>query len=286
MINLDNLTYRYHAGREALSSITTAIAPGVNLLLGENGAGKTTLLHLIAGLRMSEIPSECTIDGVSTALREPSMMSKVFLVSDEMRFPFPSINEMVERHAPFYPTFDEGMLRRNLEKFGMNGSEALDSFSLGNRKKAILAYAFALRTSVLLLDEPANGLDISAKQQTLAMMSECIGENQTVILSTHTVADFMQLFDTVILLSAGRLILNMPVWQIVECVDFVEAPFPPENTIYIEQSFGRFRAIVPHIPGGEVTDINYTLLYNALQNVGSRHQLLTLLTSNKLDDLS
>jgi len=281
MIKLDNLSYRYRHSTQALSDITAEIGTGIHLLLGENGAGKTTLLHVIAGLLRPDKPRECTIDDAAPADRNPSLMKRIFFVSDDMRFPFDTIQEMVDRHAAFYPSFDAEMLRNNLQTFGMTGREKIDSFSLGNRKKAILAYAFALRPDVLLLDEPANGLDISAKQATLSMMAECIGEEQTVILSTHTVADFEQLFDSVILMSAGRLIINMPVWQIVEHIDFISDNTPPENTIYVEQSFGRFRAVVPHIEGTDTTDIDYLLLYNALHNVSSRHKLITILTNEK-----
>ena len=281
MIKLDNLSYSYNGIQKALLDITTEIQPGIHLLLGENGAGKTTLLHGIGGLLTPDRPQECMIDTQDPSLRQPSLMSRIFLVSDDMRLPFPTIHEMVKRHAPFYPSFDAEMLRRNLETFGMTGREPIDSFSLGNRKKAILAYAFSLRPDVLLLDEPANGLDISSKQATLSMMAECIDENQTVILSTHTVADFQQLFDSVMLISAGQLVINMPVWQIVERIDFVSDAFPPENAIYVEQYFGRFRGVVPHTPGNDTTDIDYVLLYNALHSVSSRHQLITLLQESQ-----
>lgn len=283
MITLDNLSYCYrHSRRNAISGITAEIGPGIHLLLGENGAGKTTLLHIIAGLRTPAMPGECTIDGVDTAIRCPEIMQRVFLVSDEMRFPFKTIDEMVRYHSVFYPSFDPGMLHRNLATFGMTGREPIDSFSLGNRKKAFLAYAFALHTDILLLDEPANGLDISAKQQTLNMMAECIDDTQTVILSTHTVADFQQLFDSVIVLSAGNLVLNAPIYGITGRVNFVNTDTPPADAIYIEQSLGRFRAIVPHRPESIDTDIDYVLLFNALQSPGSRHALLSLLNTASL----
>lgn len=280
MISLCNLSYAYRNRKDfyAINDMTADITPGIHLLLGENGAGKTTLLHLIAGLLIPADPEQCLVDGMAPGRRDPALMQHIFFVSDDMKFPFPTINEMVRLHAPFFPAFDHEMLRRNLETFGMNGDEPIDSFSLGNRKKAILAYALALRPTVLLLDEPANGLDITAKQLILSLMSECIDESQTVILSTHTVADFMQLFDSVILLSAGRLILNMPVWEIVERLDFVTETMPPADAIYIEQYFGRFRAIVPRRPGSPLTDIDYLLLYNGLQNVSSRHSIIKLLS--------
>lgn len=280
MITLKNLSYAYGKSRNfAISDITAEIEPGIHLLLGENGAGKTTLLHIIAGLLIPTPATECTIDGVAPGLRRPSTMQRVFFVSDNMRYPFPTINEMVRNHSIYFPNFNNDILRRNLELFGMTGNEPIDAFSLGNRKKAILAYAFALKTDILLLDEPANGLDITAKQLTLSIMSECIDEGQTVILSTHTISDFAQLFDSVTLLSAGKMVINKPVWEITEKIDFVNTQLPPENALYIEQAFGRFRAIVAHEAGTDTTDIDYTLLYNALQSVTSRHNLIKLINS-------
>lgn len=84
-----------------------------------------------------------------------------------------------------------------------------------------------------------------------------------------------------ILLSAGRLILNMPVWEIVERLDFVTETMPPADAVYIEQYFGRFRAIVPRRTGSPLTDIDYLLLYNGLQNVSSRHSIIKLLSQTE-----
>lgn len=278
MIVLDNLSYAYSKSHYALSNINASIDSGIHLLLGANGAGKTTLLHIIAGLRRPVKADECLIDGEAPSLRAPSLMSRVFIVTDNMVIPFRSVREMVALHAPFYPSFDAEMLRRNLEAFDMTGDELIDSFSLGNRKKAILAYAFALRAEVLLLDEPANGLDIAGRQTALTMMAECIGESQTVIVSTHSVYDFQPLFDSVIALSCGHLILNTPVWEISERIDFISDNFPPEGALYLEQNLGQFRAIVPHIPGTETTDIDYLLLYKALHSSNSM-DLLNLIKS-------
>ncbi len=279
MITLDNLTYIYRGSVPALNGITAQIGPGIHLLLGENGAGKTTLLHVIAGMRIPLMPSMCLIDGEPVGKRLPSVMRKVFLVSDNMDIPFATIEEMTVRHAVFYPTFNPEMLRRNLEKLGMTGREHIDEFSLGNRKKAILAYALALGVEILLLDEPANGLDISAKQKVLSMMAECVGEDQTVILSTHTVSDFRQLFDSVMVLSVGQLMVNRPVWEITEIVDFVTSDTPLPEAIYVEQTLGRFSSIVPHVAGSLVTDIDYVMLYNAIHSPSSGPALMKLLNT-------
>ena len=143
MITLQNLNYRYKSGLQALHNVNAEITPGIHLLLGENGAGKTTLLHTIAGLRTATPASSCLIDGTPSALRLPSVQQKGFVITDEMAFPFPTIRDMVRLHACFYPNFNKDMLAANLQSFGISDSDPIDSFSLGNRKKAYLAYALA-----------------------------------------------------------------------------------------------------------------------------------------------
>lgn len=278
MISFNDLSYRYGTNNLALESITADIPEGIYLLLGENGAGKTTLLHLIAGLLKAIPERACTLDGAPTALREPSVLSRTFFYSDEIPFPYRTIRQMVKRHAVFYPSFDAEMLEQNLADFEMTGNEPIDQFSLGNRKKAQLAYVLALHTDVLLLDEPANGLDITSRTKLLRMMARCVSENQTVIISTHTVWDFQNLFDGLLVLGHGSLLVNMPIWEIARRVKFVHSFTPVEGAIYQEPDFGQFKAIVPNSDDNETTDVDFVVLYNALQSPASRN-LVELLSA-------
>lgn len=278
MISFNDLSYRYGKKTPALESITADIPEGIYLLLGENGAGKTTLLHLIAGLLKAIPEGVCTLDGAPTALREPSVLTRTFFYSDEIPFPYRTIRQMVRHHAVFYPSFDPEMLEQNLADFEMTGNEPIDQFSLGNRKKAQLAYVLALHTDVLLLDEPANGLDITSRTKLLRMMARCVSETQTVIISTHTVWDFQNLFDGLLVLGHGRLLVNMPIWEIAGRVRFVHSPAPVEGAIYQEPEFGRFKAIVPNTAADETTDVDFVVLYNALQSPASRN-LVELLSA-------
>lgn len=279
MIKLENLSYRYGRSVLALDNVTAQIPAGLHLLLGENGSGKTTMLHVIAGLRRAQPVESCTIDGVPTAERTLPLSSQVFVFTDSMTFPYNTIADMVRFHAPFYPSFCHEQLQRNLEAFGMDGNEPIDRFSLGNRKKAQLAYILALRPKVLLLDEPANGLDISARDRLVHMLAENMTDEQTVIVSTHVVFDFKNIVDGVIVLNHGKVLLSMPVWEISERVNFVSTPLPPANALYMQQSIGRFDAIVPN-DGEASTDIDFVVFYNALQSPG-RDALLDLLGVEK-----
>lgn len=263
MITLDKLTYFYrNTVNAAVSDATAQIGPGFHLLLGENGAGKTTLLHLIAGL-LSPSSGTVAIDGETPSKREPQTLQRVFFVTDNMEIPADTINDFARHHSPFYPSFDATIFADALRELGLTGDETISDLSLGNRKKAILAYALGLKTEILLLDEPANGLDITAKQTLQQLFARYIDETQTVILSTHTPAEFAYLYDGLILLNRSNLILSMPTWQITERISFGAAMLPPAEPLYMEQRMGLFRFVTTADPE-QPTDMDYLLLYNAL----------------------
>lgn len=265
MIELEKLTYAYRKGTEALSNASASIGGGIHLLLGENGAGKTTLLHLMAGL-LYPTSGKCLLDGVAMSLRRPEELSRVFFLGDNMEFPASTIEQMVKVHARFYPTFDAAMLADNLQRFGLTGKEPLHRLSLGNRHKSQVAYALALRTETLLLDEPANGLDLTSRALLQSMIASCVTPEQTVIVSTHIVADLQNLYDGVIVLSKGKLMLADTVEAILGRVAFTVGPVPPVVALYGERRLGMFHSIVKAGPGVESGDIDYLLLFNAIQH--------------------
>ena len=264
MIDIKNLSFNYNKGYKELDNINANLGTGVHLLLGENGAGKTTLLHVIAGLLFAKEGS-CSIDGNDISLRNPSDMSKVFFMPEDITFPAKSINDFAKIHSPFYPTFSEELFRQNLDIFHLTGDEPLSSLSLGNRKKANLAYVMALGSDVLLLDEPTNGLDINAKKELLKIMVGSLREDQTVIVSTHTVWDLKNLFESVMMLRRGNLLLSMSTEEISSKLAFMASTTPSANALYLEQDMNGFRWIEKNIDGIE-TEINFSLIYSALMS--------------------
>lgn len=277
MILCDKLNYTYNTGKKALVDINAAILPGLHLLMGENGAGKTTLLHVIGGLLIPQ-SGRCALDGSDVSLREPSTMRRVFFLADDMQWSAPTINALVKTHARFFPSFDERLLRSNLEAMGLTGAEGLRALSLGNRKKAAIAYALSLRTDVLLLDEPANGLDITGKKALQKIIMQSMTDTQTVIVSTHTVWDLKNLFESVMMVRHGRLVLNASIYEILEKLAFVFTPAPVPDALYAEEEMGGYRSIVPN-DGSIESDINFTALYSALSNDVSLPGVLRQLNS-------
>lgn len=265
VIELQNLNYSYSKNTLALSNVTAKLGAGVHLLLGANGAGKTTLLHLIDGLRFPT-SGKCLIDGGPTRFRLPSVLSKVFYVGANMEMPAASIDELVKIHSCFYPRFSADILNENLAEFGIDRAAKFSAMSMGMRQKASVAYALALQTPILLLDEPATGLDIESKQLLQHMMARCIGPDTTVIVSTHNFSDLLPLYDSLLILDKGELLLSATVDEITERFAFVVTDgTAPENALFTRQRFGRNHSVIAN-PGNLETAIDYELLYLAIKN--------------------
>lgn len=275
MIALDNVSFKYPNGLEAIKEVNAQITPGLYLLLGENGAGKTTLLHLMAGLLFPSA-GKISVNSADVIQRLPSMYQDLLFLGESSDIPTATIRKFAAIHSPFYPGFSEELFTSNLTEFGLTGNEPMSSLSFGTRHKAILAYVLSLGCKTLLLDEPANGLDINARKTLRSILARVMDENSTVLVSTHTTADFQALFDGVIILLGGRLVFNMSVADITERVAFTITPVPPINSIYMEQELGMFHCIVPNEEGRD-TDIDFGLLYSALLSPKAE-KLITYLT--------
>lgn len=262
MLTFNNVCYSYTRGHNVLDGVNAAIAPGICLLLGENGAGKTTLLGLAAGSLLAR-GGYVDFDGGNPGDREPSVLSDIFYLSDDWQSPFKNINTTARLHGCFYPNFDADMLAANLEAFGLTGDERLKNLSLGMRRKAYIAYALSLRPKLLLLDEPANGLDIDSKKELRRMVSRCVADDQTIIISTHTVGDLEVLYDSLLLLHAGKVMLCASTDMIQSKLRFVSSNVPVPEALYMEKEGAVFHAIVA-ADEPDSSDIDFILLYSAI----------------------
>ena len=144
--------------------------------------------------------------------------------------------------------------------------------SLGQRKKAIAAYALALRADILLLDEPANGLDIGSRDILRSLMARCVEPGQTVIVSTHTTADLRPLFDGIIMLRQSNLLFCNTTAHIASRLGFGIYNIPPREALFTMNDIGRFRSIVPADPLSP-SEIDIHLLYSSMYSPESRNIL-------------
>lgn len=274
MITLEDISFSYRKGSEAVSGASASLEPGIYLLAGENGAGKTTLMHLMAGL-LKPASGRCLLDGQPVWPRRPDTQRRSFFLPDTMDVPLHDFADMARLHGCFFPDFSRADMNEALAAFGLDENMSIKRMSLGMRRKALAAYSLALHVPLLLLDEPANGLDITARKELRRLLASMTGMEQTVIVSTHTVHDFEQLFDGLLLLSEGRLLLCRKAWEITARISFVAADRPLPDALYQEPDGPMFRALVKADDGVE-TPIDYSLLYSAIMSP-SRDKILNLL---------
>lgn len=262
MIKIENVRYGYKSKHPIINGISLEIGSGIYGLLGENGMGKTTLMHLICGLLFPQ-NGICSIDGKNTAGRNPALLSRYFFLPEEMQMPTESIMQFAKRHSVFYPRFSHEEFEQNLEELRIDKHRRLSSVSFGQQKKAMLAYAFALHTPYIILDEPTNGLDITSRQALKHIISRCLDDDSTLLISTHQAHDFENLLDHLIILGEGEILLNHSLDEISSRLLFVRSDTLPEESIYSEQNLQGYFSILPNEVEEENTP-EIELLYKAV----------------------
>ena len=183
--------------------------PGLYGLFGRNGSGKSTLLKLIAGLLFRQ-GGDIRVDGHDPQRRHPGFLSGIYLVPEEFHLPNLSCRRLARLQAGFYPDFSRELFDEALATFELDADAPFESMSLGGKKKAVLAFALAVRTPVLLLDEPINGLDIVARDQFRRLLRSPAQAGRIVLISTHQAHDLEQVIAQVLFIEDGRLALAAP----------------------------------------------------------------------------
>ena len=200
MITIENTSYGYKSNPLIFNNISLEIGNGIYGLLGENGVGKTTLMHLICGLLFPK-NGKCSIDGRNTAERQPEGLARYFFLPEEMQMPTESIVSFAARHSVFYPHFNQEEFELNLEELKINRKQKLSSVSYGQQKKAMLAYAFALHTPYILLDEPTSFLDLPNRYELCTLLRRLAHDHRKCILfSTHELDIALSLCDSIALI--------------------------------------------------------------------------------------
>ena len=266
MIDVNQVSFSYGRKKsKVLDGFSMQLEKGaVYGLLGKNGTGKSTLLYLMAGLLRPQTGKVC-YQGVDVTLRRPSTLQDMFLVSEEFALPSVSLKQYVKLNAPFYPNFSDELLRSCLRDFDMNEDIHLGELSMGQKKKAFMCFALATNTSLLMMDEPSNGLDIPSKSQFRKVIASGMTDEKAVIISTHQVRDIDSLLDHVLIMDSSELLLNESVSNICEKLYFAEQSMnePTDNALYVQPSVQGNSIILPNAYGEE-SKMNLEVLFNAM----------------------
>lgn len=265
MIEAKNLSFGYKKSRPLYRNLNLSLPAGsIYGLLGKNGAGKSTLLKNFTGL-LFPTQGELQVNGFVPKKRSPSFLQTIYFIPEEVYVPSLTIERYKDLFAPFYPSFDEAQFYSYLELLDVQDKGKLNTFSFGQQKKFVIAFAIACNTKILLLDEPTNGLDIPSKIKFRKLISSVFTEDKMIFISTHQIRDLDNLIDNVIIVDNGELLLQASIVEIEKKLSFKTVrEMPVENEVlYTESSLNGYSVVVKN-DMAEETNVNLEFLFNAI----------------------
>ncbi|MCW5559577.1 MAG: ABC transporter ATP-binding protein [Verrucomicrobiae bacterium] len=208
----------FRSGAVALNGFQIRVEAGaVYGLIGRNGAGKTTALRVLMGLLHAD-HGEARILGQSLWRADRAHRQRVTYLSQSQQLPdWMSLDDLNRYTGPFYDHWDAGYLEELARRWELPRATPIVRLSGGNQRLAALALALAARPEVILLDEPAAGLDPIARRELNQCLIDALlhGDGCTILLSTHLLGDLERLATQVGIMDQGRIVAEGAVedWQ-------------------------------------------------------------------------
>ncbi|MCP3962196.1 MAG: ABC transporter ATP-binding protein [bacterium] len=222
----------YKKGVDVLAGVSFGVGPGeIVALLGRNGAGKTTLIRIAMGMMEAQTGS-VRVFGLDPRKDAVEVKRRVGYVSeDQILPPFLKVSQVVELHRGLFPTWDDDLARRLGARFAIDPEAKIKTLSKGQARQVALLCAVAHRPELLILDEPAGGLDPAARREFLETSIRLLNESGTSILfSSHYMSDVERMADRVVMLEGGRVLIDSALDDLRESYSLALITAGPEVT--------------------------------------------------------
>jgi ABC-2 type transport system ATP-binding protein len=212
-------TYRRWRGgsRQALDGFDMVVEPGqVHGFLGPNGSGKTTTLRTLLGL-ITANAGQMRLLGHEVPQHLPHVADQVGAIVESPQF----FGNFTGRDTLSLLATAAGLPQRrvdaSLEQVGLRdrARERVKTYSLGMKQRLAVASALLKEPRLLILDEPANGLDPAGIREMRDLMRSLAAQGTTVVLSSHILSEVQQICDTVTIISLGRRVAAGPVDEVL-----------------------------------------------------------------------
>lgn len=224
MLKIENLKKAY--GRyQALEGLSMTVEEGALYgFVGPNGAGKTTTIKILAGFLLPDSGS-VQIDGLDVLENRKEMKGRIGYVPDVFGvYDNLKVWEYMDFFASCYGL--EGLLARKrcrllLEQVGLEEKTDfyVDSLSRGMKQRLCLARALIHDPMILILDEPASGLDPKTRMEFKELLMELNGQGKTILISSHVLSELDRMCSDIGIIDQGRVVLSGSIREILARVD-------------------------------------------------------------------
>jgi ABC-2 type transport system ATP-binding protein len=253
IMEFEGIHRSYRRGADVLDGVSFSLDPGqVVGLVGKNGAGKTTLIRVAMGMLEAQKGS-VEIFGLDPRSHAVEVKQRVGYVSeDQILPPFLRAREVLALHRGLFKNWDDDLARDLSERFSIPMNSKIKDLSKGQARQVALLCAVSHRPELLILDEPAGGLDPAARREFLETSIRLLNETGTTILfSSHYMTDVERLADRIVMLHDGRVLIDSELDSLRETYSLALVPgrdgLTAERLLALEGCLGvRSRADVLH----------------------------------------
>lgn len=215
-IDIENITVKF-GSHEALKDVNLHLeGDKIWGLLGRNGAGKTTLLSLLASF-LEPTTGTIQING-EVPFENQHVMSKItFVYENDYREETETVKGMIEAAERYRPNFDRAFADELVKLFHLPLEKQMKKLSKGMQSAVNVTIGLANRSPITIFDEAYLGMDAPTREIFYKKLLEDHEKHpRTVILSTHLVSEMEYLFEQVVILNNGKILLNEPIDQLIE----------------------------------------------------------------------
>ncbi|TYA10535.1 ABC transporter ATP-binding protein [Paenibacillus faecis] len=205
LLQFEGVSKSYRS-KPALKNVSFTVGPGKIIgLLGTNGSGKSTLMKIAAGL-IPASAGKVTVSGEPVGLASKAVVS--FMPDRPLSEPWMRVRDAVAFYRDFYQDFDEEKARKMLEFMHLEERDKVNSLSKGMNERLQLTLTLSRRAKLYLMDEPIGGVDPVARTKILDAIVEFYSEDSSLLISTHLVRDIERIFDEVMFIRDGEIVLQ------------------------------------------------------------------------------
>lgn len=210
-IATEALSVRY--GRQtALAGVDLRVPEGaIYVLVGENGAGKSTAMKVLLNLVRPD-SGHAKVFGLDSAADGPRVRAQIGYIpeSHEYAYGWMTCGRLIQHVTTHYPAWDHAYAANLIDVFGVRLERKIGTLSKGERRRLQFVLSLGHRPPLLLLDEPADGLDPMVRNRALAQLAEHLADTPTtVVIATHHIAEVESLADHLGVLRDGRLVAQL-----------------------------------------------------------------------------